>query len=187
MGSLRECGANCLCGMECANRKTQRGIRVRLKIVRDLNKGWGLHADQVLRRGEFICEYAGEFVTTKEARRRLHAYDELASTSKVSPALLVIREHLPSGKVCLRVNIDATGIGNVARFINHSCDGGNLMTVLVRNSGSFLPRLCFFAAADISDGEELTFSYGDARLRRKDSPCFCRKEACLGFLPSEET
>ncbi|KAK8961288.1 Histone-lysine N-methyltransferase SUVR3 [Platanthera guangdongensis] len=128
-----------------------------------------------------------EFVTTKEARRRLHAYDKLESTTKVSPALLVVREHLPSGKACLRVNIDATNIGNVARFINHSCDGGNLMAVLVRNSGSFLPRLCFFAALDISEGEELTFSYGDARLRRKDSPCFCGKEACLRFLPSEET
>ncbi|KAK8942394.1 Histone-lysine N-methyltransferase SUVR3 [Platanthera zijinensis] len=137
---------------------------------------------------EAICAAGrSEFVTTKEARRRLHAYDELASTTKVSPALLVVREHLPSGKACLRVNIDATNIGNVARFINHSCDGGNLMAVLVRNSGSFLPRLCFFAALDISEGEELTFSYGDARLRRKDSPCFCRKEACLGFLPSEET
>ncbi|KAK8942399.1 Histone-lysine N-methyltransferase SUVR3 [Platanthera zijinensis] len=58
MGSLSECGADCLCGLECANRITQKGIQVRLKIVRDLKKGWGLHADQVLCRGEFICEYA---------------------------------------------------------------------------------------------------------------------------------
>ncbi|KAL0911044.1 hypothetical protein M5K25_019147 [Dendrobium thyrsiflorum] len=187
MGSLRECGVHCSCGLECVNRTTQRGIGVRVKIVRDLKKGWGLHADQVLNRGEFICEYAGEFVTTEEARRRLQTYDELASTNKLSPALLVVREHLPSGKACLRVNIDATKIGNVARFINHSCDGGNLTVVLVRNSGSFLPRLCFFAAVDISEGEELTFSYGDTRLRPNGLPCFCGKEACMGVLPSEET
>ncbi|XP_020578130.1 histone-lysine N-methyltransferase SUVR3-like [Phalaenopsis equestris] len=129
---------------------------------------------------------AGEFVTTEEARRRLHAYDELASTRNFSPALLVVREHLPSGKACLRVNIDATEIGNVARFINHSCDGGNLMVVLVRNSGCFLPRLCFFAAVDISEGEELIFSYGDAPRRPNGLPCFCGKEECMGVLPSEE-
>lgn len=30
----------------------------------------------------------------------------------------VVREVLPSG-ACLRLNIDATSIGNVARFFNH--------------------------------------------------------------------
>lgn len=114
-------------------------------------------------------------------------YDELASSGKLSPALLVVREHLPSGKACLRINIDATKIGNVARFINHSCDGGNLSAVLVRNSGSLLPRLCFFAAVDILKGVELTFSYGDARIRPNGLRCFCGTSACCGLLPSEET
>jgi len=131
--------------------------------------------------------HAGEFLTTEEARRRQWIYDELASNGRLSPALLVVREHLPSGKACLRVNIDATQIGNVARFINHSCDGGNLLAILVRNSGSLLPRLCFFAAADILEGEELTFSYGDARLQPEGLPCFCGTDACCGLLPSEET
>ncbi|RVW35153.1 Histone-lysine N-methyltransferase SUVR3 [Vitis vinifera] len=74
-------------------------------------------------------------------------YDELSSSGgRFSSALLVVREHLPSGKACLRMNIDGTRIGNVARFINHSCDGGNLLTVLLRSSGALLPRLCFFAS-----------------------------------------
>lgn len=126
-------------------------------------------------------------MTTKEARRRQQTYDELASAGKLSPALLVVREHLPSGKACLRVNMDATKMGNIARFINHSCDGGNLSTILVRNSGSLLPRLCFFAAKDIFDGEELTFSYGVADLRKEALRCFCGSSCCLGRLPSEET
>lgn len=99
----------------------------------------------------------------------------------------MVREHLPSGKACLRLNIDATRVGNVARFINHSCDGGNLSTVLVRNCGSLLPRLCFFASRDIVEGEELTFSYGDIRLRPTGSPCFCGSSRCFGVLPSEHT
>jgi hypothetical protein len=78
-------------------------------------------------------------------------------------------------------------VGSVARFINHSCDGGNLQPVLVRASGSLLPRLCFFAARDIVEGEELTFSYGDARLRPKGLPCFCGSLGCSGVLRSQET
>ncbi|KAK2451250.1 SET-domain containing protein lysine methyltransferase family protein [Trifolium repens] len=66
-------------------------------------------------------------------------------------------------KACLRLNIDATTrIGNiagfVARFVNHSCDGGNLCTStkLIRSSGGLFPRLFFFALKDIQKDEELT-------------------------------
>uniref|UniRef100_A0ACD5VUW2 Uncharacterized protein n=1 Tax=Avena sativa TaxID=4498 RepID=A0ACD5VUW2_AVESA len=187
MGTLRECGDGCACGPSCENRRTQRGVTVQLRVVRHLKKGWGLHAAQVLRRAQFVCEYAGEFLTTEEAQRRQRLYDELASAGKLSPALLVIREHLPSGRSCMRVNIDATRVGNVARFINHSCDGGNLQPVLVRSSGSLIPRLCLFAARDIVEGEELCFSYGDARVRPKGLPCFCGSSCCPGVLPAEET
>ncbi|KAL6845229.1 hypothetical protein ACP4OV_024724 [Aristida adscensionis] len=187
MGSLRECGDGCACAPSCANRRTQRGVAVRLRVVRHPKKGWGLHAAEALGRGRFVCEYAGEFLTTEEARNRQRLYDELASIGKLSPALVVIREHLPSGKACLRVNIDATKVGNVARFINHSCDGGNLQPVLVRCSGSLLPRLCFFSARDIVEGEELTFSYGDGRVRPNGLLCFCGSLGCCGVLPSEET
>ncbi|XVF30735.1 hypothetical protein REPUB_Repub16aG0084100 [Reevesia pubescens] len=158
MGIMSECGPTCGCGLRCGNRVSQRGIRVQLKIVRDVRKGWGLYAAQWIQRGQFICEYAGELLTTKEARRRQQVYDELVLDCHFSSALLVVREHLPSGKSCLRINIDATIVGNVARFINHSCDGGNLSTVLVRSSGALLPRLCFFASKDIKENEELTFS-----------------------------
>lgn len=129
----------------------------------------------------------GELLTTREARRRQQIYDKLASDDHFSSALLVVREHLPSGNACLRINIDATRAGNVARFINHSCDGGNLSTILVRSSGALLPRLCFFASKDIKEGEELTFSYGEIRVRPKGSKCFCGSFSCFGTLPSEHT
>ncbi|KAF5725741.1 histone-lysine N-methyltransferase SUVR3-like [Tripterygium wilfordii] len=187
LGIVSECGPICGCGVECGNRLTQRGVSVKLKIVRDRRKGWSLFADQLIQQGQFVCEYAGELLTTKEARRRQQIYDELASGGRFSSALLVVREHLPSQKACLRMNIDATTIGNVARFINHSCDGGNLSTVLVRSSGALLPRLCFFAAKDIKEGEELTFSYGEIRLSSKGLQCFCGTQCCFGTLPSETT
>ncbi|KAJ9559105.1 hypothetical protein OSB04_013719 [Centaurea solstitialis] len=182
-----ECGSGCGCGSECGRRVGQRGVEVRLKIVRSGRKGWGLHAGEFIGGGEFVCEYAGELLTTKEARRRQLIYDKLASTVKRTSALLVVREHLPSGNACLRINIDATRIGNVARFINHSCDGGNLSTVLVRSSGALLPRVCFFASRDILIDEELTFSYGEAGLNPNGSKCFCGTSCCSGIMPSEPT
>ncbi|XP_030517630.2 histone-lysine N-methyltransferase SUVR3 [Rhodamnia argentea] len=184
---VTECGAGCGCGAECGNRASQGGVEVRLKIVRDKKKGWCLLADQAIDKGRFVCEYAGELLTTKEARARQKEYDELATSRGFSSALLVVREHLPSGKACLRINIDATKVGNVGRFINHSCDGGNLSTVLVRSTGALLPRLCFFASKDIQQGEELTFSYGEIRLRSNGLQCCCGASTCLGILPSEHT
>jgi len=126
-------------------------------------------------------------LTTKEARVRQKEYDELALSRGFSSALLVVREHLPSGKACLRINIDTTKVGNVGRFINHSCDGGNLSTVLVRSTGALLPRLCFFASKDIREGEELSFSYGEIRLRSNGLQCYCGASNCFGILPSEHT
>lgn len=126
-------------------------------------------------------------MTTNEARKRQQKYDKLGTGGGFSSALLVVREHLPSRKACLRLTIDATRIGNIARFINHSCDGGNLSTVLVRSSGVLFPRLCFFASKDIKEDEELTFSYGGVRLRSYGSPCFCGSSCCFGWLPSEQT
>ncbi|BAU01684.1 hypothetical protein VIGAN_11096700 [Vigna angularis var. angularis] len=183
----RECGPGCWCGPECGNRLTRNGVAVRVKIVRHRRKGWGLHADQLIAKSQFVFEYAGELLTTKEAQRRHQYYDELASQGRFSSALLVVREHLPSGKACLRLNIDATRLGNIARFVNHSCDGGNLSTKLVRSSGALLPRLCFFASKDIPVDEELTFSYGEIRKRSKGLPCFCNSPSCVGTLPSEDT
>lgn len=57
-----ECGLWCGCGLECGNRLTQRGVSIRMKIVRDRRKGWGLYADQFIEKGQFVCEYAGTFL-----------------------------------------------------------------------------------------------------------------------------
>ncbi|XP_057950163.1 histone-lysine N-methyltransferase SUVR3 [Malania oleifera] len=184
---VTECGPSCRCGLECGNRVTQKGISVRLKIVRDWRKGWGLHADQLILCGQFVCEYAGELLTTNEARIRQQMYDELAAGGRCCSALMVVREHLPSGRACMRINVDATRVGNVARFINHSCDGGNLSTRLVRSLGVLLPRICFFATREIQEHEELTFSYGLVHTRLKSFRCFCGSPSCFGFLPSENT
>ena len=107
--------------------------------------------------------------------------------------LQIVREWLPSRQACLRINIDATRVGNVARFFNHSCCGGNLELVVVRCSGSPLPHVGMFARRQIRTGEELTFLYGDpsdgaeavTRNGGVRRACYCEAKGCLGFLPAE--
>jgi [histone H3]-lysine36 N-dimethyltransferase SETMAR len=65
MGSLRECGDGCACGPSCGNKRTQCGVAVRLRVVRHMQKGWGLHAAEVLSRRQFVCEYAGKVKHTR--------------------------------------------------------------------------------------------------------------------------
>ena len=106
----------------------------------------------------------------------------------------VVREWLPSCEVCLRINVDATSRGNAAHFFSHSCDGGNLVIVLVRRRGSLIPLLAMFARRDIREGEELTFSYGqsppaslsanEGAFCRPRRPCFCGASQCTGLLPA---
>ncbi|CAN4080666.1 unnamed protein product [Withania somnifera] len=183
----RECGPSCGCGSDCGNRATQKGISVKLKVVKDRRKGWSLCAAEFIPKGKFICEYTGELLTTEEARNRQRLYDKNSTSCHFSPALLVVKEHLPSGNACMRINIDATIIGNIARFINHSCDGGNVCTLIVRSSGALLPRVCFFSSRVILENEELTFSYGDSTVNSTGSQCFCGSACCRGILPAEHT
>ncbi|KAI5069136.1 hypothetical protein GOP47_0015437 [Adiantum capillus-veneris] len=185
--SIIECGPACGCSLRCKYRVTQHGLSVKVAVLKDHLKGWSLRAMDFIPKGAFVFQYAGELLTTMEAQSRQRLYDELRKTqAEFAPSLMVVREHLPSGNLCLRLIIDATHVGNVARFVNHSCDGGNLQPCIARLSGSPIPKLVFFARCDIGEGDELTFSYGDVH-GCETHPCFCKTAACKGFLPFEET
>ena len=62
-----ECADSCLCPPTCLNRVVSRGLRVSLTVfwTRD-GRGWGVRAAQPLRRGQFVCEYAGEILSSAE-------------------------------------------------------------------------------------------------------------------------
>ncbi|KAI3988503.1 hypothetical protein MKX01_026317 [Papaver californicum] len=152
----------------CVCKNCSEDINGYIEIVKDARKGWSLYSAQFIPRGEFCM---------RVCRKRQKKYDDLASTSQFGSALLVMRQYLPSGNACLRLNIDATRVGNAARFIN----------LPVTVATSLFPRLCFFASRDILDGEELAFSYGESMLKAKGLKCFCGSSSCLGALPSEET
>ncbi|KAM3914547.1 histone-lysine N-methyltransferase SETMAR [Leptodactylus fuscus] len=190
-----ECNVLCRCGDSCANRETQQGLPFQLQLCQVPGKGWGVRAQETIPSGRFVCEYAGEVLGPEEARRRIRAQDPDASNY-----IIAVREHLHSGHV-LETVVDPTHIGNIGRFLNHSCQP-NLVMVPVRTH-SMVPRLALFAAQDIRAGEELCYDYsgvafnftpggetqsrgkeGDVRQRKR---CLCGTAPCSGYLPFDVT
>ncbi|NXV05552.1 SETMR methyltransferase, partial [Cettia cetti] len=185
-----ECNSLCGCGESCQNRLVQRGLRLRLQVFRTPRKGWGVRALEPIPCGSFVCEYAGEVLGSAEARRRSQA-----QAPEEPNYILAVREHLHDGRV-LETFVDPSRVGNVGRFLNHSCQP-NLFMVPVRVD-SMVPRMALFAAADISAGEELCYDYSGRfhnlpaasrehkPLEEENSlrkPCYCGSSTCASFLP----
>lgn len=164
-----------------------------------------------LAKGKFVCEYAGELISTLQAKERIEEFqnqlkDVISSfqnpnkkrrtsyqdkPDKPTPCnyLLSLKEHFPS--VILRTNIDARHMGNISRFINHSCNP-NLDVVAVRIGPCPIPHVSFFANKEILVGEELTFHYGTTSSDADSSenfriPCLCGNVNCVGYLPLDNS
>jgi histone-lysine N-methyltransferase SETMAR len=90
--------------------------------------------------------------------------------------------------------VDPTMIGNIGRYINHSCQP-NAVVVPVRIDNP-VPKLCIFALKVIHVGEEITFDYGGGNSSEMHSTqtglterksCCCGAQVCKKYLPYDET
>ncbi|XP_062843017.1 histone-lysine N-methyltransferase SETMAR [Trichomycterus rosablanca] len=180
-----ECNALCTCGESCQSRVVQNGLRFRLGIFHTENRGWGVETLEALKRGSFVCEYAGEVIDFQEARRR-----QMCQAPQDRNYIIAVQERWGSERFGFTF-VDPAVVGNVGRFLNHSCQP-NLVMVPVRVHSS-IPRLALFTRRDVEPGEELTFDYsgghktqqheakGAEDLKRK--VCLCGTPNCTGFLP----
>jgi len=75
--------------------------------------------------------------------------------------------------------IDARKKGNLARFINHSCNP-NCQTRKWTVESEL--RVGIFALRDIPAKTELTFDYQFERFGPKKQKCFCGEANCRGYL-----
>ncbi|XP_017893107.1 probable histone-lysine N-methyltransferase set-23 [Ceratina calcarata] len=175
-GPIMECNSRCTCDSGCGNRVIQNGP-LNCLVVREVGgKGLGLFTSKSIRKSRFICEYAGEVIGLREARRRVEANKN--STNYV----LVVTEHV--GDRALVTCIDPKQFGNIGRYANHSCEpNANLVPIRVEGS---VPRLCLFASRDIGIGEEITFNYAGG-VNSVHNPsvtrCLCGSNNCSGYLP----
>lgn len=133
----------------CQNIALQRGVNKKLALGKSQLQGvgFGLFTVEPVKKGDFLVEYVGEVISINEAeRRRLIHNDE-------DPSFLfdLNKEWV----------IDATRLGNKARFINHAeteADGQNCIARILLVNGEH--RIAFRASRDIKIGEELFFNYG---------------------------
>jgi len=184
---IYECHENCTCRSEsCNNRRVQKGPHPELQVMETSMKGAGLRCLKNLKKGEFVCEYAGEVIGGEEARLR---YARLRPDD--TNYLFALREHF--GSTMSVTYVDATHIGNIGRYINHSCDP-NLLIIAVRTDTA-VPKLCLFANRDIECCTELTYDYGGGTEmvltwdddNGEGSICYCGTAVCRGKLPFDKS
>ena len=175
-----ECKSDCACGSKCQNRIVQKGPIEGL-VIKDFDlKGLGLTTANSIPKGTFVCEYAGEVITMEKSQKR--------STKDQHNYILHIFEHFQNEQFV--TIIDPTRIGNIGRYLNHSCDP-NLSIHLVRTE-DWTPCVALFSNKNIEANEELTFDYGQHKKEQiqdnvnKSRPCLCGSAKCQGFLPSHQ-
>lgn len=122
-----------------------------MKITEIKGKGRGITCKKTLKRGDYVCEYAGELISFKEAKEREDEYEKNPDLGSYMYFF-----DFKGQKWC----IDATSeSGRKGRLLNHSKISNNVTTKLfaIKNE----PRLILVASKDIEAGTELTFDYGD--------------------------
>ncbi|XP_024963740.1 histone-lysine N-methyltransferase, H3 lysine-9 specific SUVH4 isoform X1 [Cynara cardunculus var. scolymus] len=194
-----ECGPNCGCGLTCVNRTSQRGLRYRLEVFRTPKKGWAVRSWDYIPSGAPVCEYIGilkktDDVDSNPENNYIFDIDCLQTMKGIGgrerrvgevamPSLLDKDDEKDSGpEFC----IDAGGTGNVARFINHSCQPNLFVQcVLSVHHDITQARVILFAADNIPPLKELTYDYGyelnsvlgpDGKV--KQLACFCGAPDC---------
>ena len=125
--------------------------------VREMNeKGRGVFSCKYFKKGDFVCEYAGEMVSYQIAKKR----EELYSQDTSIGCYMYFFEY--KTKIwCIDATEETERLG---RLLNHSKTEGNCRTQLFEIDSK--PHLILIAARDINPGEEMLYDYGD---RNKNS------------------
>lgn len=139
-----ECGSRCAVGDRCTNKRFQKHQNSDCSIFMAGKKGFGMKAVSRIEAGEFIMEYVGEVLNSKQFDDRRFKY---SNDNIQHHYFMALRSD------CV---IDATIKGNISRFINHSCDP-NAETQKWTVNGEL--RIGFFSTRTIQPDEEITFDY----------------------------
>lgn len=166
------CLDSCPSGERCTNRRFQEQQHAQVYPIKTAARGWGLAAGQYIKKGQFIIQYLGEVysIDSERGRARLEKYKANTCTYLMSTSHNEV--------------IDPAYKGNMARFINHSCDP-NCET----QKWNVLGEVCvgIFAKKDIFEDDELTFDYRLDTHKTTLTKCLCGSKNCrqyLGLIPN---
>ncbi|KAG0263590.1 histone methyltransferase set1 [Mortierella polycephala] len=144
-------------------------LKVRKKQLRFAKSpihDWGLYAMEKVDANDMVIEYIGEVIRQKVADHREKRYERMGIGSSY----------------LFRVDddtvIDATKMGNIARFINHCCTP-NCNAKIITVDGQ--KKIVIYAKRDIEEGEEITYDY-KFPIEADKIPCLCGSRNCRGTL-----
>lgn len=166
--TMFECHTSvCPAGERCQNQRFQKREYIPSAPFKTEKRGWGLKTLEDVKKGQFVNEYVGELIDEEECERRLQQKHEDNDTNYYF--LTLDKDRI----------IDAGPKGNLARFMNHSCQPNCETQKWMVNADT---RVGLFALCDIPAGTELTFNYNlDCRGNEK-SKCVCGAPICSGYI-----
>ena len=139
--------------------------RLRLRFARSPIHSWGVFTDEPIVQGTQVLEYRGEEIGLQVGERRQEMYErngEIDYLFRVDDQLIV----------------DATRMGSLARFVNHSC-APNCVSKIVPHAGR--KKIVLYTKRDVAAGEELSYDY-KFELEDEKIPCHCGAATCRGSL-----
>lgn len=143
-------------------------IRRRLALRRSGIHGRGVFAREFIPAGTRLIEYKGERITEEEGDARY----------PLDPS---VPYHTFLFEIDDGVVIDAGRKGNMARWINHSCEPN--CDAVIEDARIFIESV-----RDIEPGEELTYDYNFVLEERhtpaakRKYPCECGSPGCRGTM-----
>ncbi|XP_052283595.1 uncharacterized protein LOC127880288 isoform X2 [Dreissena polymorpha] len=164
-----ECSADlCPCGPSCSNQAIQkRQFAPCLQKFLTKDRGFGVRTTKPVKAGDLVTEYVGEVVSEQEFRRRM--------TEEYSQECHHYCLNLDG-----RMVIDGYRMGNIARFVNHSCEPNCEMQKWNVN-GTY--HMCLFALKDIEPGTELVYDYNFQSFNHDAQQiCKCGSQDCRGII-----
>lgn len=195
-----ECSELCSCPTSCRNRLTQKRLKFHLEVFKTENRGWGVRSWDPIPAGSFICEYVGEVLSSEDidqqveeneyllyAKRALEHSTDWGDVSNILPEKK--QDDTVQAPPSLMFAINAKNLGNVSRFINHSCSPNVLLqSVLYDHYNTQFPHIMLFAMEHIPPLTEFTFDYGvvdggEGKSYVKKKVCLCGSMNCRGEYP----
>lgn len=157
----------CRCRSHCKNQRFRRKQYAPIEIVLTEKKGYGLRAEQSIKKDQFIYEYVGDVVSHPSFMKRMRDY---ANEGIRHFYFMMLQKD---------EYIDATKRGGIGRFANHSC---NPNCYVAKWTVGEHVRMGIFASRNIKQYEELTFNYNVDRYGHDAQPCYCGEPNCVGIL-----
>lgn len=144
-------------------------LKSRKKLLRFAKSGihdWGLFALEPIPADDMVIEYVGSVVRQSVADLREKQYEQ----SGIGSSYLFRVDH--------ETIIDATMNGNLARFINHSCNPNCYAKIITLESQK---KIVIYSKRDIDVNEEITYDY-KFPIEDQKIPCLCGTPQCRGTL-----